>query len=271
VILPAPTGIVGCLMNEEVVATTTKIARRGGSRPTGGGQSSNHQEAIMAKRDNKPKLHPVSNKSDKANPDSPTIPKPSGFSLDKFKSKKAAAIANVETLLGALPHHPISQAKDFTKLHPDENSYWSPELCFVNVPIQGMKRDTLHLIDEDLGLAYLGNGKLLRFRLALATKPFDIFFLCHVPSQNLDNSWNVSVLSACEQAKRQWVQVTSRKAEGVESYKTDYAHDEDAFPEPKWPRQTLEELINVTFTGRMIEHEDHPALKRLIGAKQSVS
>src|SRR5215471_19300682 len=61
-----------------------------------------------------------------------SVPKPDTFSLNKFKSKRAAAIANVETLLTALPHHPISQAKDFVRLHPDEEKYWSPELCFVN-------------------------------------------------------------------------------------------------------------------------------------------
>jgi hypothetical protein len=67
------------------------------------------------------------------------------------------------------------------------------------------------------------------------------------------------------------VQVTSRKAENVEGYKTEFAKDDDAFPEPKWPTQTLDELIDVTFAGRMIENEDDPALKRLIGRKQSVS
>jgi hypothetical protein len=199
------------------------------------------------------------------------ITKPTGFSLDKFRSKKAATVANVETLQGALPHHSISQAKDFVRLHPDEENYWSPELCFVNVPIQGMKRDTLHLIDEDLALQYLPSGKILRFRLALATKPHDIFFLCHLPSQNGDNSWNMSNLAACEQAKSLWVQVTSRKAEGVESYKIDFARDNDAFPCPAWPKQSLEDLIGATFTGRTITSDDHPALLRLIGAKQDIS
>jgi hypothetical protein len=199
------------------------------------------------------------------------VAKPSGFRLDKFKSKKAATVANVETLQGALPHHSISQAKDFVRLHPDEENYWSSELCFVNVPILGMKRDTLHLIDEDLALQYLASGKILRFRLALATKPHDIFFLCHLPSQNGDNSWNMSNLSACEQAKSLWVQVTSRKAEGVESYKIDFARDNDAFPSPAWPKQSLEDLIGTTFTGRTIDREDHPALLRLIGARQDVS
>lgn len=74
-----------------------------------------------------------------------SIPKPEGSGgLDKFKSKRPATIAGVETLLTGLPHHSISEAKDFVRLHPDESKYWSPELCFVNVPIKGQKRDTLH-------------------------------------------------------------------------------------------------------------------------------
>ncbi len=203
--------------------------------------------------------------------DNVSIAKPNAFSLDKFKSKRAAVVANVATLQGPLPHYPMSQARDFVRIHENEDACWSPELCFVSVPIQGVKRDTLHLIDEDIGLAFLGDGKLLRFRLALATKPHDVFFLCHLPSQNLDNSWNMSVLTAAEQAKRLWVQVTSRKSEGVESYKINFARDVDAFPDPKWPEQSLEELIATAFNGRMITDENNPALLRLIGAKQNMA
>src|SRR5262249_49112043 len=136
-------------------------------------------------------------------------------------------------LLTGLPHNSISQAKDFVRLHPDEEKYWSPELCFVNVPIKGQKRDTLHLIDEDLAMRHLPSARILRFRLALATKPGDIFFLCHVPSRNTDNSWNQSNLQACEQAKTLWTQATSQKEEGIERYKVDKSLDADAFSPPK--------------------------------------
>ena len=200
-----------------------------------------------------------------------TIPKPRKFDLEKFKSKASASIGGVETLLSALPHHGIAAAKDFVRLHPNQENYWSPELCFVNVPIKGDAREQLHLIDEDLAKRFLPSGRILRFRLALAGKPHDVFFLCHVPSVNLDNLWNQTNLQACEQGKTTWIQVSSRKQENKEGYKVDFARHHDAFPEPKWPTQTLFELIEVTFAGRVIEDESHPGLLRLIGARQHVS
>src|ERR1700687_5823249 len=78
------------------------------------------------------------------------IRKPEEFDLDKFKTKRAATVANVETLPSPLPVHNMAAAKDFVRLHPDQENYWSPELCFVDVPIKGQKHNTLHLIDEDL-------------------------------------------------------------------------------------------------------------------------
>jgi hypothetical protein len=199
-----------------------------------------------------------------------SIEKPAEGGLERFMSKRAPNIAGVETLLTALAHHKISEAGDFVRLHPSEE-YWSPEFCFVNVPIIGQKRDLLHLIDEELAMNYLSSKKIQRFRLALASKPHDNFFLCHVPSTNLDNPWNMTAVQACLMGRTQWVQVESRKADGAEGYKIDHARDPDAFPAPNWPKRTLDDLVTVTFNGRMIDRHDHPALLRLIGAKQNLT
>jgi hypothetical protein len=229
-------------------------------------------EANMPERDSLP--HTVDDNNPPAAEEKAevvSIAKPSTFSLEKFKSKRAATVANVETLLTGLPDHNIAQAEDFVRLHPDEENYWSSELCFVSVPIKGQKRDTLHLIDEELAMKYLPSARIKRFRLALATKPNDVFFLCHIPTRNLKNKFNETALDGCEKAKTLWTEVTSRKDEGVEEYKVTFSKDHDAFPEPNWPKQSLDELILVTFKGRMIDREDHPALLRLTGAKQSTS
>jgi hypothetical protein len=140
------------------------------------------------------------------------ITKPSGFSLEKFRSKRADALANIGTEITGLKHCRISEAKDFVRLHLNEETHWSFELCFVSVPIKGEKNDTLHLIDEDLAMLYVPSGKIQRFRLALASKPFDVFFLCQVPTQNIDNDWNKSNLEACEKAKTLWRTRSSMRA-----------------------------------------------------------
>jgi hypothetical protein len=191
--------------------------------------------------------------------------------LERFQSKRAPTIAGVETLLSALPVLRIADANDFVRIHPCEDDFWSPELCFVSVPIHGDKKDLLHLIEEDIAMAYLSAKRVKRFRLALASKPNDAMFLCIVPTQNLDNPWNATTTQAIEKAKTHWLQVSSRKAEGVEGYKIDLAVHADAFAPPNWPTRSLEELIKVTFNDAMIESDGHPALRRLIGARQDLS
>jgi hypothetical protein len=168
----------------------------------------------------------------------------------------------------------MSEAKDWVRLHEDEANYWSDEYCFVNVPVPGQKRDTLHLIVTDQA-KLLPPGKIQKFRLALASKPHDVFFLAHVPSQNLDNDWNRTNLQGCELAKKLWTQLTSLKAQGIEKYDIQFSEAEKEgkkpFPDPKWPKVALTTLIEATFTGRMILDETSPAWLRLVGGVQKLS
>jgi hypothetical protein len=208
--------------------------------------------------------------SDSGNQDDNVIsiakPKTEG-GLARFKSKAAPTIANVGTKVGMLPISSLSEAGDFCRVHPDEATHWSPELCFVRVPVQGSKNDVLHLIDEDIGMQYLEAKQIIRQRLALASKPGDKFFLCVVPTVNLENTWNASAIDGIEEAKRLWVKLVSRRPEGVDAYKIMYAKDVDAFSEPQWPKETLDDLILATFKGHTIDNDQHPGLLRLIGAK----
>lgn len=198
------------------------------------------------------------------------IPKPSGGGfLEQFRSKRSDTVG-VEPLLKQLPHYKIAAADDFVRLHPDEENYWSWELCFVSVPILGQKRDTLHFILDDLATQHLPAKRIQRFRLALASKPDNVFFLCHVPSRNLDNQFNATALRACQEAKQTWIQVTSQLEKGIEDYEITPARSEKAFAAPKWPSQSLDELVQATFTGRAIVTPDSPALLRLVGDEQSL-
>jgi hypothetical protein len=165
------------------------------------------------------------------------IKKPTAFDPEKFRSKRGAAIANVETLQQALPILRISEAKDFDPAKPLVSFRINRQLSGWNLP-------------------------------PLMIRAFEAH--CQVPTQNLDNSYNRSALSGAESAKKTWVQVTSRRDEGADEYAVKFARDPDAFPEPKWPKQSIWDLIEVTFVGRMIDTPDDPGLLRLIGAKPSL-
>jgi hypothetical protein len=190
--------------------------------------------------------------------------------MDKFRSM-GETNAGVETLQAGLPVMRIGEVKDWVRLHPDTDNYWSPELCFVNVPIKGSKKETLHLISKEMAESFLAPGRVKRWRLALASCPHDSFFLCIVPTRNLDNTYNADSVSACERAKTLWVMASSMGNEGVEGYKIENARHQDAYADPKWPKQALWDLISAAFRGRMIEDENNAALHRLIGARQNVS
>src|SRR5882672_10965943 len=92
--------------------------------------------------------------------------------LDKFKSKRPGT-AGLETTPEVLSIVKIGDTNDFVRLHPNEEAYWSDEMCFVSVPIKGERKDRIHIIEEELALrSGLSNKKIKRFRLALATKPY---------------------------------------------------------------------------------------------------
>ena len=63
----------------------------------------------------------------------------------------------------------------------------------------------------------------------------------------------------------------SRRPENLEGYKIEFARDQDAFPEPKWSSRSLDELLDVTFKDANIDHDRHPGLLRLIGAKPDLT
>ena len=130
-------------------------------------------------------------------PEPTKIEKPRSASSTNSSRRRRRNIAGVETLLTAADQADC-RGRRLGRLHPDEDICWTCELCFVAVPIIGEKRAILHLIDEDVAVQYLSAKKIKRHRLALATMPGDKFFLCIVPSQNLDNSWNKTALEICK-------------------------------------------------------------------------
>ena len=122
---------------------------------------------------------------------------------------------------------------------PSGRDFRTWELCFVSVPIKGDRHDSLHLINEDLALMYLSTAQIKRFALCLASKPHDVFFLCVGPNTEYRQRLQSFSVARDRRVEAEVVQAVSRRDEGVDEYQVRYARDNDAFPEPKWPKQSI--------------------------------
>jgi hypothetical protein len=89
-------------------------------------------------------------------------------------------------------------------------------------------------------------------------------FLIPVPLPDTNgqrNPWPQSLLAAIEHAREKWVRIDSDKSAGI--YQLYVA--QGVLEEPKWPDLSLDELVNIAFSGRVISDLDHPKVQAAQG------
>jgi hypothetical protein len=80
-------------------------------------------------------------------------------------------------------------------------------------------------------------------------------------SDGRTDEWSKSALAAADEAKTQWVRVTSNMHLGA----YDVAVASGQVANPSWPDITFQEIIKIAFRDKMISDWDHPVLRRLRG------
>jgi hypothetical protein len=75
------------------------------------------------------------------------------------------------------------------------------------------------------------------------------------------NEWHRSAMEAAQLAMGGWVRIVANMSLG--GYDVFQATGD--LPEPKWPEQSLKELLRIAFKDRFITMLDHPVLQRLRG------
>jgi hypothetical protein len=75
------------------------------------------------------------------------------------------------------------------------------------------------------------------------------------------DDWSRSALDAADEAKSQWVRVSSNQSLGA----YEVAIGSGLMAEPNWPDITFQEIIRIAFRDRMISEWNHPVLQRLRG------
>lgn len=75
------------------------------------------------------------------------------------------------------------------------------------------------------------------------------------------NPWHESLAQAVELAKLTWLRLTANMHTG--SYDVYEAQAE--LPEPEWPANDIDVLVQVAFRGKIITSLDHPVVQSLLG------
>jgi len=75
------------------------------------------------------------------------------------------------------------------------------------------------------------------------------------------NLWQSSYKDAIKQAENDWVRVQANMAAG--QYEITPSMSDLGFP--RWPKQSMDELINDAFAGRIIDSPDHPYIRQIQG------
>ena len=181
------------------------------------------------------------------------------INLDRVKAK-----ASQQSVIGVMTEYtviPIRNPK------PDEFFRVMPgEKYTTDVNILQMKTDNeWYLVDEDILPEIQLESQLKVMQLYVCVTQNSTPFVCLIPQPDSEgrlNSWHESGHKSMEEAKNFWVRRQADKSNG--GYLITKASNAQ-LPDPKWPTESLEDLIDKAFDRYYIDKLDHPVLRRLRG------
>lgn len=146
--------------------------------------------------------------------------------------------------------------QSFVRVHPDET--WRLETAVLELKEE---RET-YVVDPSLWSAL--PGELVPKVLFTAINRQGVVFLWPIRLPGEDgrhDEWNRSALDAAQRAMSGWVRLAANMNLGAYEIFEATA----ALPEPEWPEEGFQGLLDVAFKDRYIRSVDHPVVRRLRG------
>jgi hypothetical protein len=146
--------------------------------------------------------------------------------------------------------------QDFVRVHP------APEYR-ENFPIIELKDEREEYIVTAALVAELTGEYVIKTLFTAINRQRTVFFWpVRLPSPDgKDMNWWRSGREAAELAMHDWVRVKANMNLGA----YDIHKAESVMGEPEWPQVAFWDLIRIAFRDHLIDHIDHPVIKRLRG------
>ena len=187
--------------------------------------------------------------------EAPAPPNPFDPEMLALKGNPAEAIG----VKRALVHVPVRKPnrQEFFRIHQDPG-YRRP-MAILDLKTEG----EIYLVTPEVASAIPGEVKPVILTTCISRQ--GVVFLWPVPLPIEDGrelAWHVTAREAAARAETNWVRMVANMSAGC--YDIWEASGEIA--DPNWPDHAFQKLLEVAFgNGRLIDKEDHPVLKQLLG------
>lgn len=149
-----------------------------------------------------------------------------------------------------------------TPVKRPENHWWvmaNPTITWEPGMYEDKDNNVLYLVDPEF--YYIFGNRLIFRTLFLAVNSQGVVFWWPVNTDNLENSWCSSALEAVQEARKGWIRIEANRGAGA----YDYYIPAGVIPEPVWPDEDPNTLLERAFTGRIIDRQDHPIIQHILG------
>jgi hypothetical protein len=146
--------------------------------------------------------------------------------------------------------------QDFVRIHPDP-AYRCTLVC---IELKG-DRET-YIVRPEIAPELAGETTIKKIFTWVNRQGVVGLWPITVPNpEGKANEWHRSALEAAERGMKSWIRVTSNMSLGA----YEVAEAPSLKLEPKWPEQSLQELVRIAFRDKLIDSVDHPVVRRLRG------
>jgi len=194
-------------------------------------------------------------------PEDPPAPE-ANSAPDPFDPESLAMKGNPTEGIGAkraLVTVPVRKPnrQEFFRVSPDDDHA-------LQMAVLELKSEReIYAVVPEVAIALPGETRLVTLTTTMNRQ--SNLFLWPVPLPSEDGrqlAWHTSAREAAALARDKWVRMVANMGGGY----YDIWEAEGTIADPQWPEHTFRQLLKIAFGGgRLIDTEDHPVLKQLLG------
>ncbi|MDO6384700.1 hypothetical protein [Uliginosibacterium sp. 31-12] len=155
---------------------------------------------------------------------------------------------------------PVAKPPKHAFFQTSQNIAHSISLCTLDAAKMG--GSGVYAVSAEVAARIPDQVRNVELRLAVTAQGAP--YLVPIPHSGADgrqNPWHLSLARAMALAKGRWIRLSANQLRGA--YDVFEALGE--LPEPQWPTESFDELVELAFKDRVITSVDHPLIQQLLG------